>query len=297
LDKVHAFGVGGVDYVTKPFQFAEVEARVRTHLGLRHLQRELEQHNAQLEELVRARTRELAESNARLAVLDKTKSDFLKVISHELRTPLTGVFGIAELVFRECGNQPIVVEMRDLYEQARRRMLTLLDDALLLAEIQLTGDTTVSESCPLSTVLEIALEKAAVLARSRSVPLPQAPRGTGAVLGRAELLARALQSLLETAIKFSPRGEPVRLAGHRTADAVRLVLEATGLSIPSPLLPHFFDVLAIGETITPGGDLGLATAVAERIVTLFGGSVSVENLDPPGIRLCVNLKATGAERL
>jgi two-component system, sensor histidine kinase and response regulator len=294
LDKVQAFGVGGVDYVTKPFQFGEVEARVRTHLGLRHLQRELEQQNARLEELVQARTQQLAESNARLAVLDKAKSDFLKVISHELRTPLTGVLGIAELVFRECNNQPIVAELQGVYEQARRRLLTLFDDALLLTEIELAEETGVIGSCPLSTVLESALDGAAALARSRGVPLPQAPGGTDIVLGQAGLLARALQSLLETAIKFSSCGAPLRLAIRRTSDAVQLVLETRGLSIPPPLLSRFFDVLAIGDTITPGGDLGLATAVAERIMTLFGGSVGVENLDPAGIRLCVHLKAPRA---
>jgi len=42
-DKVKAFEVGGVDYITKPFQYEEVVARVETHLALRRLQRELEQ--------------------------------------------------------------------------------------------------------------------------------------------------------------------------------------------------------------------------------------------------------------
>lgn len=43
LDKVRAFRTGGVDYVTKPFQFEEVEARVETHLAIRRLQREKEE--------------------------------------------------------------------------------------------------------------------------------------------------------------------------------------------------------------------------------------------------------------
>jgi putative two-component system response regulator len=43
FDKVKAFGLGGVDYVTKPFQFEEVEARVATHLTLRRYQIHLEQ--------------------------------------------------------------------------------------------------------------------------------------------------------------------------------------------------------------------------------------------------------------
>ncbi len=48
LDKVKAFGMGGVDYVTKPFQFEEVLARVETHLTLRRLQRERDKTIAEL---------------------------------------------------------------------------------------------------------------------------------------------------------------------------------------------------------------------------------------------------------
>jgi sigma-B regulation protein RsbU (phosphoserine phosphatase) len=48
-DKVNAFQVGGVDYVTKPFQLEEVLARVETHLALRELQKRLEEANRRLE--------------------------------------------------------------------------------------------------------------------------------------------------------------------------------------------------------------------------------------------------------
>ena len=44
-DKVKAFNVGGVDYITKPFQLEEVLARVETHLALRRLQKQLQDAN------------------------------------------------------------------------------------------------------------------------------------------------------------------------------------------------------------------------------------------------------------
>ncbi|EIJ41982.1 diguanylate cyclase (GGDEF) domain-containing protein [Beggiatoa alba B18LD] len=48
IDKVKAFSIGGVDYITKPFHVDEVLARVRTHLTIRHLQKRLEQANQEL---------------------------------------------------------------------------------------------------------------------------------------------------------------------------------------------------------------------------------------------------------
>ncbi|MGD0930281.1 MAG: EAL domain-containing protein [Candidatus Korobacteraceae bacterium] len=68
-DKIKAFRAGGVDYVTKPFQVAEVLARVETHVQLRRLQQTLERHSDHLEAKVRARTTDLVDANARLKLL------------------------------------------------------------------------------------------------------------------------------------------------------------------------------------------------------------------------------------
>jgi PleD family two-component response regulator len=61
-NKIKAFTAGGVDYVTKPFRSEEVLARVQTHLGLRTLQKQLQDANAQLGNQVR----ELERLNAKL---------------------------------------------------------------------------------------------------------------------------------------------------------------------------------------------------------------------------------------
>ena len=61
-DKVKAFSVGAVDYVSKPFQFPEVLVRVQNHLRLRRLQLELEEHNRRLVELVSEQVREISDS-------------------------------------------------------------------------------------------------------------------------------------------------------------------------------------------------------------------------------------------
>jgi putative two-component system response regulator len=62
-DKVAAFKAGGVDFITKPFQFDEVHARVTTHLKIRSLQSRLEYQNAHLQELVDAKVKELSEAH------------------------------------------------------------------------------------------------------------------------------------------------------------------------------------------------------------------------------------------
>ncbi|MBF0370305.1 MAG: two-component system response regulator [Magnetococcales bacterium] len=59
-DETRGFELGAVDYITKPFSPPVVKARVRTHLSLQQAHQQLADHNHRLEEMVVARTRELA---------------------------------------------------------------------------------------------------------------------------------------------------------------------------------------------------------------------------------------------
>jgi two-component system sensor histidine kinase/response regulator len=290
-DKVKAFESGAVDYISKPFQFEEVHARVETHLKLHDLQRALKLHNEHLEEAVAARTRELADANRRLTLLDSSKNAFLNLISHEFRTPLQGLLGVGELILDEIPGSDRNDELRDIFAQSRRRILSILDDALLLTEINVKGMPFQGTSVSLSATLNRAVDKAGEFAKFRKVSFATpSEQGLHPVVGDEALLVRAFQSLLETAVRFSEKGETVRLVQELAPDSRRIIIESRGMIIPETALPRFFDLFSISEAITRGGDLGLGPPVASRILSLFGGSVTVANLEPSGIRLTILLK-------
>ncbi len=86
LDKVKAFAAGGVDYITKPFQFAEVLVRVENQLNLRNLQRMLEEQNQRLVREVSDRQQAeaaLQASEAELRALFAAMSDTIIVFDQE----------------------------------------------------------------------------------------------------------------------------------------------------------------------------------------------------------------------
>jgi diguanylate cyclase (GGDEF)-like protein len=105
MDKIKAFGAGGVDYILKPFQLEEVMIRVKTHLTIRRLQKTLEEKNAQLE-LEIAERKFAQEELERLASTD----------------PLTGLYNrrrffmLAEAEFRKATryNRPLSVILFDV---------------------------------------------------------------------------------------------------------------------------------------------------------------------------------------
>jgi two-component system, sensor histidine kinase and response regulator len=287
-DKVKAFRSGAADYISKPFQFEEVHARVETHLKLHRLQRELKLHNERLELAVAARTCELADANQRLTILDTSKNEFLKLISHEFRTPLHGLLGAGDIILGSMPSTAQNTELQSLFQRSRRRILAILDDAMLLTQIDVNGEPFRSARVSLHAALKSALEQTAEFAKSREVALAPPAGELDVLLADEDLLVRALRALLETAVKFSKGGETVRLVYEVASE--RLIIESHGKTIPNPVMPKFFDIFSISEVSTPGGDLGLGPAVAYRILSLFGASVSVANRDPPGIRLTVSLK-------
>jgi putative two-component system response regulator len=71
-NKVKAFSIGGVDYITKPFQQEEVLARVRTHLSIGQMRQKLETYSHQLEKLVQEKVKEISDSQ--LATLQAISS-------------------------------------------------------------------------------------------------------------------------------------------------------------------------------------------------------------------------------
>jgi DNA-binding response OmpR family regulator len=290
-DKLRAFAAGGVDYISKPFHLEEVNARVDAHVSLRRAHAELKRQNEHLEETVAARSRDLAEANARLTILDRSKNEFLSLISHELRTPLNGLLGAGELMLESipAGEEKGGLEV--IFEGSRRRMLSVLDDALLLTEIDVNGEQFRSSTVCLQDALKAGIEKSEAFAARRRVTITPSNGDLGFVSGDSDLLLRAFTALLETAVKFSKGGRTVRVSCQALPDFQEVSIESRGLEVPDGALPKFFDLLSIGEAITPGGDLGLGLPMASRILSVFGGSVRVANvLDPPGILLTVTLR-------
>ena len=291
-DKIEAFRCGAADYLSKPFQFEEVHARVETHLKLHDLQRALQRQNEHLETAVAARTVELSRAIEQLQVLDRSKSEFLRLISHEFRTPLNGLLGAGDILMEELSAAATADGVRGLYERSRQRILSILDDALLLAEIDVSGNGFKTGPVLLSLVRDRAIESAVEFAKDRCVTIPPVAPDRSFVIADQDLLVRALRAILETAVKFARRGSSLQLSLDLVCDTRRVIVETHGLQIAGSALAKFFEIFAIAEPITAGGgDLGLAAPLAYRIVSLFGGSVSIANRDhPPGTRLTISLR-------
>ncbi|MBD2175405.1 PleD family two-component system response regulator [Pseudanabaena sp. FACHB-1998] len=111
LDKVQAFSVGGVDYITKPFQIAEVLARIENQLTLRRLQRQLQEQNELLTQEIRNRI--IAET--------------LLQEANEKLGRLVNLDGLTQLANRRCFDEYLAQEWQRLSREQMPLSLIMCD--------------------------------------------------------------------------------------------------------------------------------------------------------------------------
>ncbi|MEI6178118.1 MAG: response regulator [Verrucomicrobiota bacterium] len=278
FDKVKAFRVGGVDYVTKPFQIEEVYARVETHLRMSSLQRQLSAYNENLEQQVVERTRELTQASERLRELGGLKDDFLHMISHEIRTPANGILGIGNLVLDMCPDSEERTLLEPMFEQSCSRLLNLIEDATLLTNMtQITLGKGMARSFP-----EILAEVRASLPAIRISMDPSISLQTFFLKGSHPLLKKSLETVILLATSFSRDKQAVHLTGEVGEGTLRVRLELDNLSLSADQAAVFFNIESNVRSLSNAQDLGLAPVVARQIIAAFGGGLSLVKGDNDG---------------
>jgi len=109
------------------------------------------------------------------------------------------------------------------------------------------------------------------------------------VLVDSALLNRAFVNLLQTAACCVGAGESITLETQLADGQVKILISTDGKPLPPGALETFFDVGGQRMLFKGGGDFGLGTALASRILRLFNGGVTVRNGNKLGIVMEISL--------
>lgn len=269
-DEARGLELGAADYISKPFTPALVKARVRNHL-------ELKKYRNHLEALVESQTHELAETHARLKALDAARQDYLCAISHELRTPANGVLSVAELVLLEMVEGDQLDEYRALFEQARQRLMSVIDGALRLAELQ-GGDATLKMApVDLSDIVATVRDRLREGFSRRGLSLAMPPVKPEIVFGNEELIDQSVTTALKVAKRLAIPGTSIDLRCCEETGRVILLFEIRGRAMPEKLEKTFFDTFSPERTASYVEDLGLAVPLVADFMRAMGGNVAVRS--------------------
>jgi signal transduction histidine kinase len=266
MDKVLAFGVGGVDYITKPFQFEEVDARVSVHLKLRRLQLDLE-----------IRNRELQQSNEELRRLQELRDNLTHMIVHDLRSPLSGVLGACDLVGAEAdklssGPRQMIGIARNGLNQALAMINSLLDVSKMEA-----GELHPERAeCDLVALVREATDALEALRGSRKLHIESVPDTVTASVDR-DLISRVVQNLVGNALKFTGSAGMVRVQIVREPARFRVTVTDDGPGIPTEFHERIFEKFGQIKTGRPRVGTGLGLTFCRLAVEAHGGRIGVNS--------------------
>ncbi len=279
---MRGFGLGAVDFVTKPFEPDIFRAKVAALLDLDARARRLRADESRL------RARELAAEHEEatrqsLETANRMKDEFLAVVSHELRTPLTSILGWAELL--DADRVP-PERARDAVSSILRnaRLQQYLIDELLDFSRIVAGKMTLSRRpVNVEATMLAAIDSFRPLAEQRGVSVRLVVESSWMeVEADPARLQQVIGNLLSNAIKFSSPGGRVELVVEREGDSVCMRVVDFGRGIGDDFLPHLFEHFRQEQSgnAREHTGLGLGLAIVRRIVELHGGSVEAQSAGP-----------------
>lgn len=269
IDKIKAFAVGGLDYITKPFQFEEVEARVQTHLRLRQLQVELEQRNRQVQA-----------SYDQLRELETLRDNLTSMVVHDMRSPLMGIMGYLEILEMDAGPKLNPTELAVLSEarevaQVLAGMVNSLLDVSRLEQGQMPLHLAPAD---LDALIAAGLGSLGALPQQVSLHhLQHSPALR--VTCDADLVTRVVANLVGNAIKFTPEGGQVTVAAESCEQGVKIRVVDTGGGIPREYHQRIFEKFGQVEARQQRTmySTGLGLTFCKLAVEAQGGRIGVES--------------------
>jgi signal transduction histidine kinase len=303
-DKVKGFEARGVDYVTKPVNQEEVLARVKTHLKLQELMRnlqsandEIKRFNQELEERVRRRTAELDQAYERLALLDQNKREFIRALAREMGVPIRTIldygkrfeddFGVRKsLTLSRYANNicTCAMQLKDIINDIVQ--ITAIESGTLELKLQPVSLDTLFQQV-LREFRDVLQKRRLELTFDNLAALPT-------IKASNEHLRFAFAKLVENAIKYTPDGGRITIncaserAGGLPTESLEIIVGDTGIGIDPKLHESIFtpffhtgkailSPLASNKTDFKASGAGLGLAIAQGIVQAHGGRIWVES--------------------
>ncbi|MFT5468361.1 MAG: two-component system sensor histidine kinase/response regulator [Verrucomicrobiales bacterium] len=265
VDKVRAFEAGGIDYVTKPIQIEEVEARIESHMTIRRLRLELQE---RYDDLRRS---------------ESLREQLTHMIVHDLRNPLAVILGGLEFAVTNSPTKfdAATAEVLDLANTQAGTLNRMISELLDIGRME-DGKMRLSQAgAEVSTILEKARGSVALKGQLLSVDLSAAPRS---LCCDSELVRRVLTNLIGNAVKFTPSGCAIEVAAKSVSDGTRFEVRDSGAGIAPEFHEKIFEKFTQVEGTTRADvpSTGLGLTFCRLAIEAHGGRIGVESAPGEG---------------
>lgn len=230
--------------------------------------------------------------------LEEHRLEFLSNASHELRTPLTTIKGFAVTLADEFPADSPARHYIQVIEDETDRLTRLVGELLDLSRMDALQLSLEVAAVDVQQLVASCMQQMLPAARQNGVSLEsRIDTGLPRVLADPDRLRQVLINLLDNALKFTPAGGRVTVAGGRQGDELWLAVEDTGVGIPAEDLPHIterFYRVDKARSRSQGGT-GLGLSIVKWLVEQHGGQLQVESVPEEGSTFTVRLPLIVAE--
>jgi signal transduction histidine kinase len=249
---------GADDFLTKPVDPHELQMRVHNLMRLRATTRQLVKRSVEHSELLRFR------------------DEMSSMIVHDLKGPLSVIISNVEFALRDTGLSADTREALDDVLAAGRRAVALIGNLLDVAAMEAGRFKANRQVQPLSPLLRAILRQRAGVARRRGIALECVVDDGVAVSVDRDLLERALENVLDNALRYVPQGGKVRVSAATEAGRLVLRVGNTGPAVPASARHLVFEKFGQAAPGVGRKNLGLGLYFLRLVAEAHGGAAWIE---------------------
>lgn len=225
----------------------------------------------------------------RIRELDDAKTKLYTNITHEFRTPLTIITGMNDLIRKDP--ERWLDEGTETIDRNADILLNLVNQMLDLAKLDAGSMPVKMIRSDINLYIRYIIELFRSVAESSGVSLSYYPHSRVVEIDYdPEKLMQIISNLLSNSLKFTTLSGRIDLRTSLKDDEIfEIRVTDTGSGIPEDFLPYVFDRFSQSEQGRSTAGSGLGLALTKELVTLLGGTISIESVFGTGTEVTVNL--------
>jgi len=267
---------GACDFLAKPFDLIELQARVNTHLLIRFKNEQINNYAAQLERLI------------------ATKDKFFSIIAHDLRNPFVGIQNYIKIIKQFKNYNPTEVDAQfETIGSTAQHGYELLENLLRWARSQTDTIDINIEKLSLADEVNSCFDLIKTQADTKKITLSAIVDDTIFIESDIDMLKTILRNLLTNAIKYTSEGGIVAVKAQTMPDYVEIAISDSGIGIEAEDIDHLFRVdknLKSREGTNSEKGSGLGLILCKEFADRLGGTIQVESEVGKGTTFTLRLK-------